>query len=82
MLFNQHYTHWQTLRTVCFGSATTVPEPEWVRSGVVFHPPGDLHAFGLKPQRGAVKPFLMALQVSVLKYLMFHTFSKKGAPYQ
>ena len=55
-----------------------MPETDWLRTGIVFHNPGDLHAFGLKTQKGPSKPFQMVLQACILKYLMFHKFCKRG----
>jgi len=60
-----------TLKTVCFGSATYVPSIEWVRSGFAFHTPENLHAFGLKATKGAVKAFKLLCQAYILKNLLF-----------
>ena len=66
------------LKSLCFGSPMAMPETDWLRTGIVFHNPGDLHAFGLKTQKGPSKPFQMVLQACILKYLMFHKFCKRG----
>ena len=59
------------LKTVCFGSATIVPSPEWVRSGFTFHTPENLHAFGLKASKGATKAFKLFIQSLPLFSLNF-----------
>ena len=65
------------LKTICFGSATIVPSPEWVRSGFAFHTPENLHAFGLKASKGATKAFKLLCQAYILKNLLFHKNATK-----
>ena len=55
-----------------------MPGSDWLRNGIVFHEAESLHAFGLKAQKGPTKAFQMVIQVCILKYLMFHKFSKKS----
>ena len=69
----------QTLKTVCFGSATMVPTPDWIRSGLTFHVPENLHAFGLKASKGSTKAFKLLCQAYILKNLMFEKKVKKAA---
>ena len=58
------------------------PQSDWLRTGLVFHPSDSLHAFGLKAMKGPTKAFQMAIQTYLIKYLMFHKFSKKNAKYE
>ena len=70
------------LKEICFGSAMAMPSSDWLRTGVVFHEAEALHAFGLKAQKGPTKAFQMVLQAYILKYLMFHKFSKKVSRFE
>ena len=56
---------------MCWGGPNIVPGPEWTKTGIIFHQPGQLQAFGLQTQPGAVKAFQMVLQALVLKQLLF-----------
>ena len=48
-----------------------MPGPEWTKTGIRFHEPEKLHAYGLQALRGAVKGFQLVLQSFILKQLLF-----------
>ena len=48
-----------------------MPQPDWIKTGVVFNEADFLSAFGLKVTKGATKDFQLVLQAYILKHLMF-----------
>ena len=75
---SDHCPHFslQSLKSVCFGSPFAQPGSDWVRSGIVFHPPESLHAFGLNAKKGPSKAFQLVFQACILKFFLFHKFEK------
>ena len=69
----------QDLKTICWGGPNIVPGPEWVKTGIIFHEPEKLYAFGLQALKGAPKGFQMVLQAYILKHLLFAGKSKYNA---
>ena len=69
----------QNLKTVCWGGPNIVPQPEWMKSGVVFNEAENFSAFGLKAMKGATKAFQLVLEAYILKHLMFEGKSAKKA---
>ena len=65
----------QTLKTFCWGGPNIVPRPEWIKSGVEFHPPEVTNAYGLKAIKGATKSFQLILgNISLMTRLVFLYF--------
>ena len=67
------------LKTVCWGGPNVIPRVEWLKTGIIFNEPDNLHAFGLKGIQGATKAFQMILQAYILKHLLFEGKSSKKA---
>ena len=66
------------MKTICWGLPNVIVGPNWVRTGLVFHTPENLHAFGLKASKGAAKAFQLVLEAYILKKLLFEKASKKA----
>ena len=66
---------------MCWGGSNTVPKPEWVKTGIIFHEYNKEAAFGLRVDNGATKAFQMILQAYILKHLMFEGKGSKKAKY-
>ena len=60
----------QTLKSICWGGPNIVPRPEWIKTGVEFHPPEVTNAYGLKAIKGATKSFQLILGNVSLMYIM------------
>ena len=63
-----------------------MPGPEWTKTGIRFHEPEKLHAYGLQALGGAVKGFQLVLQSFILKHLLFpgkaRTNGRQVTPHQ
>ena len=54
-----------------------MPRPEWIKTGVMFHEPDGLNAYGLKAVKGATKGFQLVLQAYIMKHLLFEVKNNK-----
>jgi len=68
-----------TLKSICWGGPNIVPRPEWIKTGVEFHPPEVTNAYGLKAIKGATKSFQLILEAYILKHLLFESKQTKRA---
>ena len=71
---------YQNLKTLCWGGPGCVPNPEWIHTGIIFHSPAKVHAFGLQLSSGAQKAFQVILQAYILKYLFFGSLKNGVKP--
>ena len=67
----------QKLKSICWGGPNIVPRPEWIKTGLIFHPAEALHAYGLKVVKGATKAFQLVLQAYIMKHLLFENKQNK-----
>ena len=58
---------WQKLKDFCWGGPNIVPRPEWIKSGLLFHPPEQTNAYGLNASKGATKAFQIVLGMFLVR---------------
>jgi hypothetical protein len=63
--------HIQALRSVVFGTSTSLSRPEWYRGEVAMREPDKPLSFGLLSPRNVLKPVTACVQAHMIKHLLF-----------